>query len=105
MGWVRFEDASKKRARASCPRRLCMRALAKRVWKCAWLGGVAQGAIVQGRYGVTLTSTSGDFAEWHEQLDPREVLSEGDVVGFHDGKISLSTTSASTAITTRSLLI
>lgn len=41
--------------------------------------------------GLVMSSSSGDFAEWHEQQNPDEVLTEGDVVGFRDGKIGLST--------------
>ena len=44
------------------------------------------------RTGVAqLQSESGDFAEWHELGNPREesdVMVEGSVVGFFDGKAS-----------------
>ena len=41
--------------------------------------------------GVMMTSTSGDFAEWHEKIEHNETLREGDVVGFRDGRVGLAT--------------
>ena len=43
---------------------------------------------------MQMTSMSGDFAEWHQQIDPSEKLFEGAVVGFCEGKIGLNTTGA-----------
>ena len=55
-------------------------------------GGKERGHIMtSGQEGVAMVSSSGDFAEWHQQSDPSENLNEGDVVGFSDGKVSLCT--------------
>ena len=45
------------------------------------LDNTVRGAIASnGIGGVALSSTSGDFAEWHAKLDPNEELLEGSVV-------------------------
>ena len=44
--------------------------------------------------GVTLTSSTGDFAECHRKLYPSEHLPEGSVVGFYDGAVTLQTQDA-----------
>ena len=50
------------------------------------------GAVVRaGEGGVKLVSTQGDFAEWHRLANGEPPLSEGDVVGFHRGRISRNT--------------
>eukprot|EP01043_Picozoa_sp_COSAG02_P053763 COSAG02_NODE_5986_length_3888_cov_3.618105_2_plen_580_part_00 len=50
------------------------------------------GAVVRAdQGGVKLVSTQGDFAEWHRMVDGELSLSEGDVVGFHRGRISRNT--------------
>lgn len=41
-----------------------------------------------------MTSSAGDFAEWHEQTNPGEHLDEGTVVGFFEGKIGPTTDGA-----------
>ena len=41
-----------------------------------------------------MLSGSGDFAEWHEQLDTAENLVEGTVVGFYEGKVGMNTSQA-----------
>ena len=38
--------------------------------------------------GVAYESSAGDYAEWLERADPKEILSPGDVVGIVGGKIS-----------------
>lgn len=38
--------------------------------------------------GVTYQSGSGDYAEWLERLNSNETISEGDLVGVYNGKIS-----------------
>ena len=38
--------------------------------------------------GVTYQSGSGDYAEWLERLNSNETISEGDIVGVYNGKIS-----------------
>ena len=40
------------------------------------------GTIEKGGNGVTLSSTQGDFAEWHRRAPLDQALQEGDVVGF-----------------------
>ena len=40
---------------------------------------------------MQMESSCGDFAEWHEKIDPRQHLDEGDIVGFQDGKVGLVT--------------
>ena len=44
--------------------------------------------------GVTYESSSGDYAEWLEKIDPNEQINPGDIVGLYDGKISKSTVNA-----------
>lgn len=44
--------------------------------------------------GVTYESSSGDYAEWLEKLDPIEEINPGDIVGIYQGKISKSTENA-----------
>ena len=41
--------------------------------------------------GITYESGAGDYAEWLERADPKEVFSFGDVVGVRAGKISKDT--------------
>jgi hypothetical protein len=56
--------------------------------------GMELGAVVRaagGTGGVKLTSTQGDFAEWHRVADGQGPLSEGEVVGFRHGRISRNT--------------
>jgi hypothetical protein len=51
--------------------------------------GMELGAVVRSDVGgVKLTSTQGDFAEWHRLADGQPPLAEGEVVGFHRGRIS-----------------
>eukprot|EP01046_Picozoa_sp_COSAG06_P093490 COSAG06_NODE_39679_length_410_cov_0.479100_1_plen_61_part_10 len=50
------------------------------------------GAIVRSdEGGVKLSSTQGDFAEWHRLAEGELPLAEGDVVGFRRGVISRRT--------------
>lgn len=44
--------------------------------------------------GVAYESSSGDYAEWLERLDPAEVLEPGDIVGVFGGKVTRNTTGA-----------
>ena len=44
--------------------------------------------------GVTYASASGDYAEWLEKADIKEVFKAGDIVGIYGGKISKSTIGA-----------
>ncbi len=54
--------------------------------------GIELGAVERApNGGVKLVSAQGDFAEWHRLVDGEPPLSEGDVVGFHRGRISRST--------------
>ncbi|MCZ7556511.1 MAG: hypothetical protein M5R41_08935 [Bacteroidia bacterium] len=39
-------------------------------------------------YGVAYSSGSADYAEWLERADPAEMLTYGDIVGAHGGKIT-----------------
>eukprot|EP01046_Picozoa_sp_COSAG06_P030626 COSAG06_NODE_2921_length_6087_cov_38.764863_3_plen_1098_part_00 len=52
------------------------------------------GSVSTGSEGLKLTTTAGDFAEWHELSDQAEELEEGDVVGINHGKVSRQTASA-----------
>ena len=56
-------------------------------WNSIELGAVVRA----GEGGVKFVSTQGDFAEWHRMADGESSLSEGDVVGFHRGRISRNT--------------
>ena len=40
------------------------------------------GTVEKGACGVTLSSTQGDFAEWHRRVSTEPPLHEGDVIGF-----------------------
>ena len=42
--------------------------------------------------GVTYQSGSGDYAEWLQRLNSDETISEGDIVGLYNGKISKNIT-------------
>ena len=54
--------------------------------------GIELGAIERApNGGIKLVTAQGDFAEWHRLVDGEPPLSEGDVVGFHRGRISRST--------------
>ena len=70
--------------------------------------GVQRGALVPSSRGVSFCSSSGDFAEWHQLLDPKQgQLEEGSVVGMFDGKVSLITEGASMCgvITRRAIVV
>ena len=60
------------------------------------MDGMEHGAIVSSASGggIVMLSNSGDFAEWHEQLDTAEDLVEGTVVGFCEGKVGMNTSQA-----------
>lgn len=47
-----------------------------------------------GDLGVAYQSSSGDYAEWLERLDPSEVLEPGDIVGVFGGKVTKRTEGA-----------
>ena len=55
---------------------------------------VEVGAFETNKAGMQITSSCGDFAEWHEKVVPSEFLPEGTVVGFDHGKVQLCTTNA-----------
>lgn len=40
------------------------------------------GTVEKGACGVTLSSTQGDFAEWHRRVSTEPPFHEGDVIGF-----------------------
>ncbi len=54
----------------------------------------AVGAIEGTPGGITLDTTSGDYAEWLEQENPNESLQAADIVGISNGKISRNTLGA-----------
>ena len=58
---------------------------------CRHNGTLRGGISANDAQGLYMYSSSGDFAEWHEQRDPDEELQEGHVVGFREGKVGLST--------------
>ena len=58
---------------------------------CRHNGTLRGGISANDAEGLYLYSSSGDFAEWHERRVPDEELQEGHVVGFHEGKVGLST--------------
>lgn len=51
-----------------------------------------------GSGGVTLQGPGSDYAEWLPRADPDESMEAGDVVGVHDGAVSLQTADADRAM-------
>jgi hypothetical protein len=51
-------------------------------------------AFLWDQLGVGYQSSSGDYAEWLERIDPDEVIDPGDVVGVFGGRITKSTEGA-----------
>lgn len=55
------------------------------------------GSIALTQNGLKLSSSAGDFAEWHEQLDLNDRFQAGDVVGLVDSKVTFVTSGAKMA--------
>jgi hypothetical protein len=55
------------------------------------------GSIALTQHGLKLSSSAGDFAEWHAQIDPNDHFQAGDVVGLVDSKVTFVTTRATMA--------
>lgn len=56
-----------------------------------------EGNIALTQHGLKLSSRAGDFAEWHEQLDPDDHFQAGDVVGLIGSKVTFVTSGATMA--------
>jgi hypothetical protein len=51
-------------------------------------------SLEEANLGVTYESGSGDYAEWLEKCDDKEIIESGDIVGVYNGKISKKTSDA-----------